>query len=178
MKVDRKFYQSFEEKVNTDPRIAELIRDNQESALEFYLLNEVFDKPNEFYTVKKLEKALGLDRHLSIKEIVAKLMGKIDNYKSKTEILEEEFDNFLLLNKTELIPYADKVVNLKNVFQAYLLDKQIREAIKTKQFQAIITSPIKTDFISLKDVTIKGMKAVDYIEDYVLVHDINYDKFD
>ena len=178
MKIDRKFYQSFEDKINNDPKIMELIKNNQENALEYYLLNEVFDKPNEYYTVKKLEKALGLDRHLSIKEIVAKIMGKIDTFKTKAEMLDDEFENFTLLNKNELEPYADKIVSIKNLFQAYFLDKSIRNAIKTKQFQAILTSPIKNDFINLKDVVIRGQKIIDYIDEYVLINDINCAKYD
>lgn len=177
MKIDRKFYQSFEEKVSDDPKAVELIKSDQESALEYYILNEILDKPNEYYTVKKLERSLGLDRHLSIKEIVLKLMGKIDYFKSKAEMLDDEFNNFILLNKEELEPIGDKIINVKNIFQAYILDKNIREALKKREFQSIINSPIKNDFIELKDATIRGQKIIDYIADYVLINDINCEKF-
>lgn len=176
MKIDRKFYQTFEEKIQADPIIQEYIKNDEVGALEYYILNEIFDKPNEFYTIKKLERSLGLDRHLTIKEVVSKIMGKIERYKTKKEILDDEFDNFVLLNKNDLEPHSDKIESIKCLFQAYILDSDIRQAVKLQQYQRIITSPIKKDFILTKEVTIKGMKLLNYISDYVILNDINCDK--
>ena len=177
MKIDRKFYQTFEDKIHADPIIQQYIENDEAGALEYYILNEIFDKPNEFYTIKKLERSLGLDRHLTIKEVVSKIMGKIKHYRTKKEILDDEFDNFVLLNKNEIEPYSEKIGNIRSLFQAYILDSDIRQAVKSQQYQRIITSPIKQDFIATKDITIKGMKLLNYISDYVIINDINCEKF-
>ncbi len=177
MKIDRKFYQSFEEKLLGDSNVVEMIENNDELALEFYIKSNVFDKPNEYYNVKKLERSLGLDRHLTVKEIVLNVMGKQRGYKTKYEIVNDEFDNFVLLNKDELEEYAEVMPSIEVLFQAYILDGNIRNAVKTKQFHTFFNSPISSDIRKVKNVIIKNERLLDYIKEYVVANDINCERF-
>ena len=56
---------------------------------------EVFDKPEEYYTLEKLRKAAAVDRRLTLREILEKVFGLIPEFKSKDEMLEEEFAKFV-----------------------------------------------------------------------------------
>ena len=56
---------------------------------------EVFDKPEEYYTLDKLRKAAAVDRRLTLREILEKVFGLIPRFKSKDELLEEEFSKFV-----------------------------------------------------------------------------------
>ena len=53
-----------------------------------------FDKPEEYYTLDKLRKAAAVDRRLSLREILEKVFRLIPRFKSKDELLEEEFAKF------------------------------------------------------------------------------------
>ena len=59
------------------------------------------NKPENFYTIEKLRKAAGVDRRISLREIVEKALGLIPDFKSKDELLEEEFEKFILDRKPE-----------------------------------------------------------------------------
>jgi type I restriction enzyme R subunit len=66
-----------------------------------YVNKEVFDKPTEFYTLDKLRKAAAVDRRLTLREIMEKIFGLIPRFKSKDELLEEEFSKFVADQKPE-----------------------------------------------------------------------------
>ena len=62
---------------------------NQARALnaKLYVVDEkgepvLFDKPDEFYTLDKLRRAAGVDRRLTLREILEKIFGLIPGFKS------------------------------------------------------------------------------------------------
>ncbi len=75
MKIDRMFFEKFEDVVNEDDFIKENAEQgNWEGVIE-YVNTHVMDKPEEFFTLEKLRKAAGVDRRLSIREIIEKSSG-------------------------------------------------------------------------------------------------------
>jgi type I restriction enzyme R subunit len=100
---------------------------------------EVFDKPDEFYTLDKLRKAAAVDRRLTLREILEKVFGLIPRFKSKDELLEEEFSKFVADYKPDE-PQA--IPALKNYFKAYVTSDQIRHIIDTEQYTDLATNPI------------------------------------
>jgi type I restriction enzyme R subunit len=60
-----------------------------------------FDKPEEYFNLDKLRKAAKIDRKTSIREVVEKVFGIIPKFKSKDELLEEEFDKFISIYPPE-----------------------------------------------------------------------------
>jgi len=87
MKVDRKFFSSFSEKVNVDPNIQIYIRNHDLEGLIEYLQREIFNKPIEFFTLEKIERALGLKRHLTIREVAHNIITGHEEYKTKKKFL-------------------------------------------------------------------------------------------
>ena len=70
MKVDRMFFQQFEDTVKQDADILKAIdAGNIESAMGL-TLDKYLNKPSEFFTVDKLRKALKIDRKVSLREIL------------------------------------------------------------------------------------------------------------
>ena len=177
MKIDRKFYSSFSEKINVDPNIQILIRNQDEEGLIDYLQREIFNKPIEFFTLEKLERALGLKRHLTIREVARNIITGHEEYKTKDEILNDEFDNFVLLNKEDLEQCPECIPALREIFIAYLVDSNIREAIKHKQFQVLINSQLYTSVKKIKSEKIKNMPVLEYIPYYVTTNSINCERF-
>ena len=87
MKIDRKFYEQFEEKVKKDDVVREHYERGDIRAAEEYVRQNLFDKPEEFYNLDKLRKAVQLDRRLTLREIIEKIFGGVEKFKSKDELL-------------------------------------------------------------------------------------------
>lgn len=138
MKIDRMLYQKFEERIAMDDIIKRNVELGNWEEVISHIQNEIFDKPEEYFNLEKLRKAAKIDRKVSIREVVEKIFGIIPKFKSKDELLDEEFDKFI-----SIYP-PDEDVNiraLKYFFKAYIVDNEIRKIIETKDFQALQTNP-------------------------------------
>lgn len=173
MKIDRKFYQSFKERILNDTKAQTIINKGDEDLLEHYIRNNVLDLPSEYFSIRKLERSLDLDRRLSIKELVQFLLGNIGYFKSRSELIEDELNNFKLLNQKELLPYAEIITSIDYLIEAYLSDPAIRKAVKERNYQVLINSPLAVEVRATKDVKIKGDRLFEYLHEYVIVNGIN-----
>ncbi|MGB4586350.1 MAG: DEAD/DEAH box helicase family protein, partial [Rectinemataceae bacterium] len=95
MKIDRMFFERFEDVVRANDFIAATVATGQWDRVIDYINKEVFDKPEEYYSLDKLRKAATVDRRLTLREILEKVFGLIPRFKSKDELLEEEFAKFV-----------------------------------------------------------------------------------
>ena len=112
---------------------------------ETYLKEQVLDKPKEFFTIEKLQKSLGLDRKLTVSELLLHAFGHIKNIPSQKECLEEEFDK---LDKA-LNP-DDKIYGTaKEVFEAYAVDNDFRTIIDSKRYAELSVHPSGEAFKNL-----------------------------
>ena len=129
-----------------------------------YVNKELFEKPNEFYNLDNLRKAAAVDRRLGLREILEKIFGLIPRFKSKDDLLEEEFFKFVADYKPD---EAEAITALKTYFKAYATSDQIRHIIDSGQLTDLATNPV----FSTKDfraVPAKYRKLIpDYIKDYV-----------
>jgi type I restriction enzyme R subunit len=164
MKIDRMFYQRFEESVRENDFIAAAVEAGQWDRVIDYVNREIFDKPDEYYSLDKLRRAAAVDRRVSLREILEKVFGLIPRFKSKDELLEEEFDKFIADQKPE---EPNVIPALKQFFKAYVTNGQVREIIESKDYTALYTSAAFT-VEDLKAVPPKYRKLIpDYIKDYV-----------
>jgi len=125
---------------------------------------EMFDKPEEYYTIEKLRKAAAVDRRLTLREILEKIFGLIPRFKSKDELLEEEFVKFVADAKpTE----AAAIPAIKTFFKAYVTSDLVRHIIENKDFTGLATNPAFTTR-DYKAVPEKYRKLIpEYVKDYV-----------
>jgi len=165
MKIDRMFYERFEDVVRENDFIAASVEAGEWDRVLDYVNRELFDKPSEYYNLEKLRKAAAVDRRLTLREILEKVFGLIPRFKSKDELLEEEFSKFVADYKPD---EAIAIPALKQFFKAYLTDSGVR---------AIIDDPHRlTELYTTSAFTIAEFRAVpakyrtlipDYIKDYV-----------
>lgn len=164
MKIDRMFYEKFEDAVRENDFIAASIEAGQWDRVIDYVNREVFDKPEEFYTLDKLRKAAAVDRRLTLREILEKIFGLIPRFKSKDELLEEEFSKFVADYKPD---EAEAIPAIKTYFKAYVSDGRIRQIIDEKEFADLATNPV----FSTRDFRAVPPKyrvlIPEYIKDYV-----------
>ncbi|MDP2752321.1 MAG: DEAD/DEAH box helicase family protein, partial [Rhodocyclaceae bacterium] len=164
MKIDRMFYEKFEDTMRENAIIVKAVESGQWDRVIDYVNREIFDKPNEFYTLDKLRKAADVDRRLGLREILEKIFGLIPRFKSKDELLEEEFSKFVADYKPQ---EAEAIPALKNYFKAYVTSGQIRHIIETKHYTDLATNPVFStrDFKAVPE----QYRALipNYIKDYV-----------
>jgi len=164
MKIDRMFFEKFEDVVRGNDFIAHSVETGQWDRVIDYVNREVFDKPEEYYNLEKLRQAVALDRRLTLREILEKIFGLIPRFKTKDELLEEEFAKFLADYKPE---ESDAIPALRTYFKAYVTSDQVRHIIESRQFTDLATNPVFStrDF---KAVPQKYRALIpDYIKDYV-----------
>lgn len=138
MKIDRMFFEKFEDTVREDETIAAAVEAGEWDRVIDYVNREVFDKPEEYYNLGKLRRATAVDRRLSLREILEKIFGLIPRFKSKDELLEEEFSKFVVDYKPE---EADAIPAIKNYFKAYVISDRVRQIIESKEFTDLATNP-------------------------------------
>ena len=101
MKIDRMLYRDFENRIIMDDIIKKHVELGNWELIVSHIQNEIFDKPNEYFNMEKLRKAAKIDRKVSIREMVEKIFGIIPKFKSKDEMLDEEFDKFISIYPPE-----------------------------------------------------------------------------
>jgi type I restriction enzyme R subunit len=164
MRIDRRFYEKFENTIRDNATIVDAVQAGQWDRVIDYINREVFDKPEEFYSLDKLRKAAAVDRQLGLREILEKIFGLIPRYKSKDELLEEEFSKFVADYKpTE----AEAIPAIKNYFKAYATSERIRDIIEREEYTDL-ASNARFNMQDLKAVPKKYRTLIPrYIKDYV-----------
>jgi type I restriction enzyme R subunit len=171
MKVDRMFFEKFEDTVKADPVVVQQVSDGQWDQAINYITTELFDKPNEYFNLDKLRRAAGVDRRLGLREILEKAFGLIPGFKSKDDLLEEEFEKFLLDQQYATGFSADSTASavqaMKYYFKAYATDHNLRNIIETKQLTALNVYPAfgMGDFKAVPPAW--RSRIPEYVKDYV-----------
>ncbi|MBS1775695.1 MAG: DEAD/DEAH box helicase family protein [Bacteroidetes bacterium] len=137
MKIDRMYFDRFEEKIKEDAAVQKMIEKRDLEAIEKYILQNIFEKPEDFYNLTKLQTAAKVDRKLTLREIIEKMFGFIPYFKSKDELLEDEFEKF----DSRYLPDEQIFYYAKNYFKSYITDKEFREIIDNKNFALLNTNP-------------------------------------
>jgi type I restriction enzyme, R subunit len=164
MKIDRMFFERFEDVIRANDTVASAVEAGQWDRVIDYVNQEVFDKPEEYYTLDKLRKAAAVDRRLTLREILEKVFGLIPRFKSKDELLEEEFSKFV----ADHVPEPPSAIPaIKTFFKAYLTSNRIRDIIDSRQFTDLATNPYFTthDFRAVPQSY--RTLVPEYIKDYV-----------
>ena len=135
MKIDQVYFDRFKDTIQDHPELRELVELGEVSKIEEYLAKKVFDKPEEYFTLKNLEIALKTDRKLSVLDILMYSFGFTDRIKSKKEQLEEAFDKF----DNEHQPDEAYFRSARYFFETYLVDKEVREIIDSRKYADLNT---------------------------------------
>ena len=164
MKIDRMFFEKFEDEVKKDETAKEQYEQGNYAAAQRYIEDTYLHKPAEFYTWDKLRRATGVDRRVTVREMLDKIFGAIPSFKSKKELVNDEFDGYLL---TCDVPAGD-YHEIRRFFETYLTDTDVRRAIEDKKFQLLGTQIPSYTFSDLKRLGVANMNSViGYVNDNV-----------
>ncbi|MBI5895269.1 MAG: DEAD/DEAH box helicase family protein [Desulfobacterales bacterium] len=167
MKIDRMFFERFEDTVRENDFIAKSVETGQWDRVIDYVNRELFDKPEEYYNLDKLRKAAAVDRRVTLREILEKIFGLIPRFKSKDELLEEEFSKFV----ADRVPEPPSAIPaIKTYFKAYVTSNRVRDIIDSRQFTDLATNPYFTthDFRAVPQHY--RTLVPEYVKDYVALN--------
>ena len=162
MKIDRKLFERFSRPILDDPELVRAVEDRQWEHAVHLLRENYADKPEDYVTIEKLIRSEGLDRRLTWKEVLMRIFGMIDRFKTRDELLEEEFQKFVAINK----PEPENAVRIKNYMIAYLTDPEVRQIIDSGNFADLASNPKLSlnDLLAL-DHWLRLVPA--YVKDYI-----------
>jgi type I restriction enzyme, R subunit len=164
MKIDRMYFQKFEKTIIEHPALKEQAEAGRWKELLDYVERQILDKPDDFFTLEKLRTSVHVDRRISLREMIEKIFGMIPYFKTKNELLDEEFDKFdsRYLPKEEYFSYA------KTVFKAYIIDTEFRDIVDKGNFAYLNVSPYGEAF---KKLTPELRRAItEHIKDFVALN--------
>lgn len=165
MKVDWKFFEKFESVIKNDLLIKQKYEQGDLKGAEEYVKSEIFDKPEDYFNLEKLRRSIKADRRIALKEFIEKIFGGISKFKTKDELLEDEFEKFVAIYK----PENKYVLPIKNYLKAYITDSEIRDIVETKEYSRFATNPK----VTMKDFRdLNGWREIvpEYIKDYVSIN--------
>lgn len=137
MKVDRMFFQQFEETVKTDVEIKQLMEAGDVEVATARVREKYDNKPDEFFDIEKLRKSLKIDRKISWRELL-ELIYYGNTIKGKDDLLSDEFEKFVSTNNIESI---DDLQGLRYFFYAYITDSSVRQIIDQQDFTELYHNP-------------------------------------
>jgi len=165
MKIDWKFFEKFEQVVKNDPVVKQKYEQGDVQGAEEYIKTEIFEKPKDYFNMDKLRKAIKADRRITLREFIEKIFGGITRFKTKDELLEEEFEKFVAIYK----PDSKHALLIKNYLKAYITDSEIRDIVETKEYSRFATNPK----VTMKDFRdLNGWREIvpEYVKDYVSIN--------
>lgn len=137
MKVDRMFFQQFEEKVKTDEEIKQLMEAGDVEIATARAKEKYDNKPEEYFDLEKLRRSLKIDRKIGWRELL-ELIYFGNQIKGKDDLLSDEFEKFLSTNNVADI---NDLQGLRYFFYAYITDPSVREIIDQQEFTELYHNP-------------------------------------
>jgi len=162
MRIDRMYFEKFQERLKADPLVADQVKAGDWEAALRRVEAQHFDQPEEFFNLEKLRKAVNADRRLGLRELVEFIFGLIPYIKTRSELLEDEFEKF----DTRFMPPENQFYPAKNFFKTYLLDPEFRLQVDLGNFAPLIASHAGGEYLRNLSADWRR-KIVAYVQDYV-----------
>lgn len=162
MKVDRKLFERWARPIREDPDLTNAIDSDQWGRAVQMVRERYENKPEDYVTLDKLMRSENLDRRLTWFEVLQRIFGLIDGFKSRDDLLEEEYQKFVAIHK----PENRYVAHIRAFLKAYLTDPEIRGIIESKEYARLAQNP-KFGLDEFK--ALNGWREIipNYVKDYI-----------
>jgi len=172
MKVDRMFFQKFEERVTADHELRRLVQSGQWDRVVDHVNTHIMDKPDEYFTLERLRRAEGVDRRVPLREFIEKAFKLRPVIKSRNQLLDEEFDKLLAEHPPDKRSEETTAAlpAIRYYFKAYITDGTVREIIEQQRFSDLNTNSTFTmqDYKAVPPLWRTRVPA--YVKDYVTLN--------
>ena len=171
MPVDQEMFKSFVKEQQANSELTKLDQENRPAAIA-YLKEKVINQPRFYMTLEKMSKVFKLGRRLDIDEALDLIMGRIDQPKTKQELLDEKFAEAVQLNglTEKLADNPTLYRTARSLFDAYISSRQVQETIDQGYFQNLdsLAELSSKEFYTLRQANLDE-PLVTYIRDYINV---------
>ena len=170
MRIDREMFRSFQDEVKSNSEFVGIYNSGNIDAALNYLKTNILgeDKPKFYMTPEKIRKIFGLDRRLSLREILDLIMNDKEPL-TKAQYIQQKFDEFIAdkhLGDTLVGKEYDDAFEL---FDAYITNRRVAEAVDEKKF-GLLEGFGSVSIDQLKQLGAARIdQIVNYIRDYVNV---------
>ena len=135
MRIDREMYRErFEQQasaaVSDDIPLREAFDSEDWSAVEARVRGLLFEKPQEFWNLPKLQELYKSDRLPSLREILARIFGLAPSIPTRAELADEAFEKFTVTQELD----ATHSREMRTLFIAFLLDPMSRFMLEEGRF--------------------------------------------
>lgn len=135
MRIDREMYRDrFAHQANEAVASDEILRDAFDAedwpAVEERIRRLLFEKPEEFWNLPKLQEVYKTDRNPSLREILAKIFGIVPDIPTRAELADEAFERFVTSQEVSAVHSRE----LRTLFVAFLLDPTSRQLLELGRF--------------------------------------------
>lgn len=169
MKVDRMFFQQFEDKVKTDVEINQLMEAGDVEIATARAKEKYENKPDEYFDLEKLRKSLKIDRRIGWRELL-ELIYFGNKIKGKEDLLSDEFDKFLSTNN---VSEVSDIQGLRYFFYAYITDPTVRKIIEQQEFTELYHNPsFNAEDFNRVDNKMKEILP-NYVNTYIQINKFN-----
>lgn len=166
MRIDRELYigtfeKTLKDQVDESPEFKDAVVSKDYDFLEEYIKTRIFDRPKEYFNLKKLREGYKTDRKVWLWEIIDHIFFG-EKFKSKKEIAQEEFEKFLVANGIKENLYYET----KEFFMLYLVNEDFRTTVNNRSYRNYAGNPeITAMFKSLGKEHLESIPS--YIHDNV-----------
>ena len=163
MRIDREgFRTAVAEDVLGNATLSALWANGDFEGAEEYAKTQILNKPKNFLNLDRIRKAFGVDRRITIREFLQVAFGDKDEFESKDDLIESEWEKFAEIHEVDQEHYNP----VKNFFKAFISDEEVRSIVKSKQL-ARFHQCASFDFADY--ARLNGFKSIvpQYVYDYV-----------
>ena len=149
MKIDRKLFEKAKETLQKDNEIKTAVDNQQWDAAVAITRDKYENKPELYLTLEKIRKSENVDYRITWRDFLERVFDLIPKFKSKDELLDDECEKFITIQKPEskYIPY------IKNFLKAYITNNQFKHIINEGNLTELNTCPSfsMNEYIKLND---------------------------
>ena len=133
MRVDKeafskRFEDATKEEVQKNSNLQRAVEQEDWNTLSSFVKEHIFNKPTEFWDLEKLLDWYNVDRRAPLKEILMKIFIPGYKIKTRTELADEYFEQFMSEVKLD----GSKYNSARRLFESYLLFEDIRRQMNEK----------------------------------------------
>lgn len=169
MVVDREMFRSFVKTVQEDEKLRELDDENRSVALD-YFKNHVLEKPSHYMTLEKIRKYFKLDRKVTLGEALDIAMGRVEVPKTKAELIDEEFTEFMTTKNIQDKLAADTNLyhQAHRLFDSYITSPDVQKSIDNGKYGELDAHG-QVDIDDITHLFDEGIAQplIEYTRDYV-----------
>ena len=131
MRVDRaRFDRALKEDMGDNLELRKLWESGDTQGAEEFTEKYVFNNPKHYINLDHIRLFFGDSFYITVQEVLAIAFGEKNTFDTKIDRLDLEWKKFAKIHRVDEAHYSP----IRNFFEAYIVDKEVRDIVKTREF--------------------------------------------